>query len=145
MKRTPTTQILVRIQEIVARETGSPLAPAALLEIEGVLKELDGRFYPSALGQEFLNRDVTILLADLRGFTAIAGNHAAGVVIQLLNPCLIKMSEIIFKHQGTIDKFMGDSIMVLFGAPVSREDDVRRALTCAVEMQLAMSNLNLAH
>ena len=145
MKRTPTTQILLRIQEIVVRETGQSLGPAAQLEIEGVLKELDGRFYPSALGQEFLNRDVTILLADLRGFTAIAGNHAAGVVIQLLNPCLIKMSEIIYKHQGTIDKFMGDSIMVLFGAPVSREDDVKRALTCAVEMQLAMSNLNLAH
>jgi adenylate cyclase len=90
-------------------------------------------------------REVTILLADLRGFTAIAAAHPAGVVIQLLNPCLIKMSEIIFRHQGTIDKFMGDSIMVLFGAPVSREDDVERALACAVEMQIAMSTLNLAH
>jgi adenylate cyclase len=55
------------------------------------------------------------------------------------------MSEIIFRHQGTIDKFMGDSIMVLFGAPVSRPDDVRRALACAVEMQMTMSTLNLAH
>ena len=55
------------------------------------------------------------------------------------------MSEIIFKHQGTIDKFMGDSIMVLFGAPVSRGDDVTRALACAVEMQMTMSTLNLAY
>jgi adenylate cyclase len=137
--------MILRIQEIVARETGKPLGPAAELEVEGVLKQLDGHSYPSSLGQDFLNREVTILLADLRGFTAIAAGHPAGVVIQLLNPCLIKMSEIIFRHQGTIDKFMGDSIMVLFGAPVSRTDDVARALACAVEMQLAMSTLNLLH
>ena len=145
MKHTPTDEMLRRIQEIVAREVGRPLSPEAEVEVAGVLRELDGQSYPSALGQEFLSREVTILLADLRGFTAIAASHPAGTVIQLLNPCLIKMSEIVFRHQGTIDKFMGDSIMVLFGAPVSRVDDVRRALACAVEMQLAMSSLNLAH
>lgn len=147
MKPTPAQQILQRIRDVVARDTGMPLSAAGTSEIEGVLKELSGpgQAYPSGPGQEFLSREVTILLADLRGFTAIAASHPAGMVIQLLNPCLIKMSEIIFRHQGTIDKFMGDSIMVLFGAPVSREDDVRRALACAVEMQMTMNTLNLAH
>jgi adenylate cyclase len=145
MKYTPTRQILQRIREIIARDTGKPLSAAGEAEVEGVLRNLDGESYPSGLGQEFLDRDVTILLADLRGFTALAADHPAGVVIRLLNPCLIKMSEIIFRNQGTIDKFMGDSIMVLFGAPVSRADDVQRALVCAVEMQMAMSALNLAH
>jgi len=145
MKHTPTRQMLQHILAIVARDTGKSLSAAGTSELEGVLKGLNGQSYPSALGQEFLHREVTILFADLRGFTAILAGHPAGVIIQLLNPCLIKMSEIIFKHQGTIDKFMGDSIMVLFGAPVSRGDDVKRAITCAVEMQLAMSTLNLAN
>lgn len=147
MKHTSAQQVLQRIREVIARDTGKPLSAAGATEIESVLRELSGpgQAFPSAPGQEFLSREVTILLADLRGFTAIAASHPAGIVIQLLNPCLIKMSEIIFTHQGTIDKFMGDSIMVLFGAPVSREDDVRRALVCAVEMQMAMNSLNLVH
>lgn len=145
VKHDPARQVLQRIREIVARDTGKPLSAAGESEVEGILRELNVPAQVSAPGQEFLSREVTILLADLRGFTAIAAAHPAGVVIQLLNPCLIKMSEIIFRHQGTIDKFMGDSIMVLFGAPVSREDDVRRALACAVDMQVTMSTLNLAH
>lgn len=145
MKLTPRIQMIQRIRDIVAGDTGRALTDAAVAEIDGVLRQLDGESYPSGLGQAFLSQEVTILLADLRGFTAIAAGHPAEVVIQLLNPCLIKMSEIIFRHKGTIDKFMGDSIMVLFGAPVSREDDVTRALACAVEMQMTMSTLNLAH
>jgi len=144
MKHTPVLQILQHIREIIARDTGKPLSAAGEAEVEGFLRKLGGKFYPSALGQEFLNQEVTILLADLRGFTAIAADHPAGVVLELLNSCLIKMSEIIFRYHGTIDKFMGDSIMALFGAPVSRDDDVARALECAVEMQMAMSTLNLA-
>jgi len=99
----------------------------------------DGR---SSAAGEFRSREVTILLADLRGFTAIAASHPAGLVIQLLNPCLIKMSEVFFRHQGALDEFMDGSIMVLFGAPDTREDDVRRALACAVEMQMTMNMLN---
>jgi adenylate cyclase len=145
MKYTPTRQMLQHIREIIARDTGKPLSAAGETEVEGVLRNLIGASYPSALGQDFLHREVTILLADLRGFTAMTAGLPAGVVVQLLNPYFIKMSEVIFKYQGTIDKFMGDSIMVLFGAPVSREDDVQRALACAVEMQMTMSTLNLAH
>ena len=147
MKQSSTQEVLRRISDVIARDTGKPPSAAGISEIEAVLMESTGQGQSpgSAPGQEFLDREVTILLADLRGFTAIAAAHPAGIVIQLLNPCLIKMSEIIFRHQGTIDKFMGDSIMVLFGAPVSREDDVRSALACAVEMQVTMSTLNLAH
>ncbi len=134
-----------RLHDIIALDTGKALSAAAEVEIETALNELITESLPSQLGQEFLTRKVTILFADLRGFTAMVASQPAGTVIQMLNPCLIKMSEIIFKNQGTIDKFMGDSIMVLFGAPVQRLDDVERALTCAVEMQMAMSELNLMH
>ena len=95
----------------------------------------------AANGLEVAPREVTILLADLRGFTALSGSQPASVVIAALNRCLARLSEVVFKYQGTIDKFMGDSIMVLFGAPVAREDDVDRALLCAVEMQIAMREL----
>ncbi len=93
----------------------------------------------------FTDQQVTILLADLRGFMALAATYEAGVIIDMLNRCLARMSEIIFRHKGVIDKFMGDSIMVLFGAPITREDDVQRALHCAVEMQLAMQEINEFH
>jgi adenylate cyclase len=142
MKNTPAREMLRRIQGIVARETGKPLGPGAERELAGVLEGANGASRASAFDQGFINREVTILLADVRGFTAIAASHPADTVIHLLNDCLGRMSEIALSHQGTIDKFMGDAIMVLFGAPVSRPDDVRRALACAVEMQLAMREFN---
>ena len=68
------------------------------------------------------------------------------MVLELLNRCFVDMSEIIVRHHGTIDKFMGDSIMVIFfGNPASPGQDVRRALACAVDMQLGMDSLNKRH
>ena len=145
MRPTPVQIVLERLCEIVGRDTGMELSSAGEAEMETALHELVTESLPPQLRQEFLTREVTILFADLRGFTAMVAGQPAGVVIEMLNPCLIKMSEIIFKHQGTIDKFMGDSIMVLFGAHLRRRDDVQRALACAVEMQMSMSALNLAH
>jgi adenylate cyclase len=145
MKNTLTRGMLQRIQGIVARETGNPLGPSAERELAGVLEGADGASPAPASGRGFTSREVTILLADVRGFTAIAASHPADAVIELLNGCLGRMSEIAIRHRGTIDKFMGDAIMVLFGAPEGRPDDVQRALACAVEMQLAMHELNLAH
>ena len=93
-----------------------------------------------------LTRDVTILLADLRGFTTISANYPAVVVLELLNRCFVRMSEIIFQHHGGIDKFMGDSILVIFEAGENdNNESVKRALHCAVDMQLAMEELNQQH
>ena len=68
------------------------------------------------------------MLADLRGFTAILAAHPVGIVLEMLNRHLVPMSQVIARSQGTIDKFMGDSIMVLLGAPVAHPDDVMHAL-----------------
>ena len=87
-------------------------------------------------------KSVTILLSDIRGFTAIAETYSAKAVVDMLNRYFSKMCEVVVRYGGTIDKFMGDAIMVLFGAPQTREDDVERALACAVEMQIAMSEIN---
>lgn len=87
-------------------------------------------------------RQVTILMSDLRGFTSVSEKLTPFDTVKLLNRYFRKMSEIIFDYQGTIDKFMGDAIMVLFGAPTSGNDDLQRAIGCAVEMQLAMNDIN---
>lgn len=86
--------------------------------------------------------EATVLFADLRGSTALVAGYPAVVVLDLLDRFLVKMSEVVASHHGTIDKFLGDSVMVLFGAPTSRADDVRNAVLCAVEMQNAMLELN---
>lgn len=88
------------------------------------------------------SRRVTILLSDIRGFTTLAETFSAKIVMEMLNRYFSRMTNVIVSHGGTIDKLMGDSIMVLFGAPNTDIDDVERAIACAVEMQQAMSEFN---
>ena len=87
-------------------------------------------------------RTVTLLMSDLRGFTALAERLSPEQVVRLLNNYLGGMAEVITRYQGIIDEFIGDAIMALFGAPADREDDAERAAACAVAMQLAMAAVN---
>jgi adenylate cyclase len=87
-------------------------------------------------------RTVTIMMTDLRGFTAIGERLPAENVVGIINIFLEAMTEIIFKYQGTIDEFIGDAILAIFGAPVKRDNDAQRAVACALEMQLAMEEVN---
>jgi len=93
-----------------------------------------------ALGGE--RREITILTSDIRGFTARSEQLPPEQVIQIINLYLAKMADIIAEYQGTIDEFMGDGILVLFGAPTARKDDTERAVACAVAMQLSMDTVN---
>jgi adenylate cyclase len=88
------------------------------------------------------SRRVTILLSDIRGFTALAETFSAMTVVEMLNRYFSCMTDVIVKYGGTIDKLMGDSIMVLFGAPEAKVDDVECAIACSVEMQQMMSVFN---
>ena len=87
-------------------------------------------------------REVTMLMSDIREFTTICENLAPDKVMSMLNNYLGVMSEIIIGHQGTIDEFIGDAILAIFGAPVQRADDADRAVQCALEMQQAMQDIN---
>ena len=93
-----------------------------------------------ALGGE--KREVTLLMSDLRGFTALAERLTPEQVVRLLNNYLGVMSEVIVRYQGTIDEFIGDAILAIFGAPERRPDDAARASACAVAMQVAMKEVN---
>jgi len=88
-------------------------------------------------------KEVTILMSDLRGFTSIGERLQAEDVLWVLNNYLRKMTDIIFKHQGTIDEIIGDAILVIFGAPFTKPDDACRAIACALEMQLSMNEVNI--
>jgi adenylate cyclase len=111
---------------------------------EAQLRLQIGRAIDAALvnTQEVDSRQVTILLSDLRGFTALAERLTALEMVEILNRYLNSMTEIIIAHGGTIDKFIGDAIMALFGAPIGREGDLEAALACAIDMQNAMADIN---
>ncbi len=87
-------------------------------------------------------RQATVLMADLRGFTSLSERLPAEDVVSMVNIYLETMTEIILKYQGTIEEFIGDGILVVFGAPLQRPDDAQRGVACAVDMQLAMATVN---
>ena len=107
--------------------------------VENLLASPDGL----ALGGE--KRTITILMSDLRGFSALSERLEPEQVVTMLNGYLGKMADIVTQNNGTIDEFIGDAILAIFGAPVKREDDVDRALACALQMQLAMDEVNEAN
>jgi adenylate cyclase len=93
-----------------------------------------------ALGGE--KREVTLLMSDLRGFTSMADRFTPEQVVRMLNNYLGTMADLIVAHQGTIDEFIGDAILAIFGAPERRPDDAARACACAIAMQVAMKEVN---
>lgn len=87
-------------------------------------------------------RAITILVADLRGFTSLAARLSPQEVLEILNRYLERMVAVIQRHRGTIDEIQGDGILAFFGAPLMAPDDPVRAVACALEMQLALQEFN---
>ena len=87
-------------------------------------------------------RRLTIMMSDLRGFTAMAERMKPAEVLEVLNRYLGTMADIIVEYNGTIDEFIGDAILVIFGAPIEGPDDARRAVACSIAMQRAMEGIN---
>ncbi len=109
-----------------------------------VTKEVVKRLLESeealALGGE--TREVTILMSDLRGFTALTAEMTPEGIISLLNRYLEKMIAILVDYQAVIDEIQGDGILAFFGAPEYQADHPARALACALTMQAAMEEIN---
>ncbi len=87
-------------------------------------------------------QSISIMMADLRGFTSLGERLEPEHVLSIINNYLSRMTEVLAKYGGTIDEFIGDAILAMFGAPVRQDDFARRAVACAVEMQLAMADVN---
>ncbi len=120
---------------------------------EEVARANYSRFMPEYVVQQLLenpdsfrlggvNQIITVLFADIRGFTAYSENEKPEKVVRLLNRYFSAMSELIFAHGGTLDKYTGDGLMALFGAPTATPEDAKNALKTAVAMQKRMEILN---
>ena len=110
------------------------------------------RYLPPGIVQEMLKNplaaqlggkraDLTVLFSDIRGFTTISEQLAPEEVVALLNQYLTAMTEVIFRHGGTVDKFEGDAILAFFGAPQSHDNDPERAVRTALEMRELLGEL----
>ena len=119
------------IRQAFGRYLSDDVASALLESPEGL-----------TLGGE--RRVVTILMADLRGFTTLADRLPPEDTVSIVNNFLGEMTDIIFRHLGTINEFIGDAILAIFGAPLRLGDHGERAVACALEMQLAMEHVNSA-
>lgn len=105
---------------------------------------VDKIIYDSAAGKAVVDefKTITLLNIDIRGFSQIARGIGPQKSVALLNYFFSVMGEIIFKHRGIVDKYLGDGFLALFGAPVSTSMDAENAISAALEMQRALSQIN---
>ncbi len=87
-------------------------------------------------------RPVVIFFSDIRGFTPLSETMGPDEIATLLTEYFTEMVEIVFEHSGTLDKFMGDAIMALWGAPIAHADDADRAMKCALDQLVSLEKLN---
>ncbi|MDX6692694.1 MAG: adenylate cyclase, partial [Blastocatellia bacterium] len=120
---------------------------------EEVARANYGRFLPEYVVKQMLenpesfklggiNQRITVLFADIRGFTRLSEHAQPEKVVQLLNKYFSAMTDIIFAHGGTLDKYIGDGLMALFGAPTATPQDATNALNTAVAMQRRITGIN---
>ncbi len=127
---------------------------ATKLEQEAITRERFQRLLSPAIAQLVIEgkvevkkggeaRITTVLFSDIRGFTAMSETENAQSIVDMLNEYFERMVEVIFNYEGTLDKFVGDEIMALFGAPVSHPDDAYRAVKTAIEMKAVLAQFNI--
>lgn len=121
-------------REEVARANYSRFMP------EYVVKQLLEK--PDSFRLGGANQKITVLFADIRGFTALSEKANPEKIVGLLNKYFTAMSEIIFAYGGTLDKYIGDGLMAIFGAPTASPEDSKNALKTAVAMQQRLKTLN---
>jgi adenylate cyclase len=108
--------------------------PARVIEkikVDPYSKRIDGE-----------RRNITVVFADLSGFTALSETMDAEDIAGVINEFFTRMVRIVHKYDGSVDKFLGDALMVLFGAPVTHYDDPERAIRASLEMQEEMNRFN---
>ncbi len=98
--------------------------------------------HPDAANPSGRKERLTIFFSDVRGFTSMSEKMEPQEVQQLLSEYFTEMTGILFKYEGTLDKFMGDAIMAFFGNPVPQPDQAKRAVLMALDMQEAIGRLN---
>ncbi|MEM7016195.1 MAG: adenylate/guanylate cyclase domain-containing protein [Pseudomonadota bacterium] len=120
-------------------------------EEKAATQQLLGKVVSPAIADELMakevklggeQREATILFSDIRGFTTLSENRSPEEVLQLLNEYLSEVSAVIDRNHGVVDKYVGDEVMALFGAPLQRPDDAANAVRTALEMRETLIRLN---
>src|SRR6187399_1843156 len=93
-------------------------------------------------GMVAAERDVTIMFCDLVGFTALCARIPPSQSAALLNAFLTRMTDVVFEHDGTLDKFLGDALLAVFGAPFDQPQHPLRAVQAAIKMRQALAEMN---
>jgi class 3 adenylate cyclase len=116
------------------------------------MRSLFGKFVPPAVVDSLLAKgpaaldgrrcEVTVLLSDIRDFTQLSESLSPEELLAFLNDYFARMVEIVVRNGGCVDKFMGDGILAVFGAPVAVEDHAARAAACALEMHFCLERFN---
>ncbi len=122
-------------QEIVNRERFSRLLSPNVAQ-----RVLSGELEVKKGGQ--LVQECTVFNSDIRGFTRMSDGAQPEIIVEMLNEYFEQMVETLFKYEGTLDKFMGDGIMALWGAPVRHPDDATRSVDCALEQKEVLASFN---
>jgi adenylate cyclase len=150
----PVVMARVETQLHLKRASGAVESLARQLELRNAfIRRTFGRYVSTEIASQLLEspdaldirgerRRVSILTADLRGFSHLTETLAPTEVVILLNTYLSVMSEVIEEEGGVVDDFAGDGILALFGAPIARGDEEERAVTCAIRMQQALERVN---
>jgi len=126
---------------------------AQVTELAEFLKKMFGRYLspevmnslidnPSSLELGGERRKVTIMMTDLRGFTALSERLEPERVVQMLNTYFEVMVNVVLKYNGTVNEIIGDALLVIFGSPQEMPDRARKAIACAIDMQNAMAVVN---
>ncbi len=89
-----------------------------------------------------VNREATILFADIRGFTKLSEKMPPQQVVEVLNEYFTRVTDVIFEHGGMLDKYIGDAVMAVFGAPISKGNDSVNAVKSAIEIQRLVAEMN---
>jgi adenylate cyclase len=122
-------------QEIVTRERFSRLLSPNVAE-----RVISGKLEIKKGGE--LVRECTVFNSDIRGFTRMSEKTEPQLIVDMLNEYFELMVETVFKYEGTLDKFMGDGIMALWGAPVAHPDDPALSVQCAIEQMYVLGEFN---
>jgi adenylate cyclase len=89
-----------------------------------------------------VNQEVTVMFADIRGFTTMSETMEPGRVVEILNEYFTRVTDVIFDNGGTLDKYIGDAVMAVFGAPISKGNDAAAAVNSAMQIQRLLVELN---
>ena len=148
--------VLARVNSQLAMKRANDRVRELMAEVERrneFIRSVFGRYLTDEIAETLLDspeglsldgerREITIVMADIRGFTNLSSHMEPEKVVTMVNNFLSEMTRVIISYGGTIDEFIGDAILALFGAPRAMGDHAEKAVACALEMQAAMQVVN---